>query len=96
MGNEGDRNLGTGAFNALTYNSLSNVTITNGTTQVFTLVMPVSNWQNAAGNAGSVTAELTNFTYQDQFSDATTALHTNMFTNFRWNIAPELSVSLKQ
>jgi hypothetical protein len=96
MGNEGDRNLGTGAFNALNFNTLSNVTITNGTTQVFTLVMPVSNWQNAAGNAGSVTAELTNFSYQDQFSDATTTLHANMFNTFRWNIAPELSVSLKQ
>lgn len=92
LGNEGGTTLGTGTVtggnNTLTFSNLSGlVNITNGTNQEFTLVFAVSNRYKGT-NPGNVGIEMSNISYYDVFSDSTTALHSNMFTSYKWDIAP--------
>jgi len=103
LDNEGGTLLATGLQDAapgvadtFTFSSLATtVTVNNGETKTFVLVMPITTWMKSTAN-GNVNVDLTNMSYVDSFSDDTTSTHSNVFTNFLWDIAPAgMSISLK-
>ena len=89
LGNEGGTSLwvvsanGTAIFDWLS----TLVNITDGTTANFTLVIPVSNWYKSIVK-GNIGIEVNNISYIDIFPDATENFHSNIFTTFKWDIAP--------
>lgn|GEM_PF-5928007 len=95
LGNEGGTTLATGAITSgtvssspISFTNLSGlVNITNGTSAEFTLVFPVSTWYKGT-NPGNIGIEVANITYYDVFSDSSEAVHTDMFTSYKWDIAP--------
>lgn len=80
------------AFNSgyLNFPNLSGlVSITNGTSASFTLVIPVASWYIGTNSAkGNIGLEMADISYYDVFSDSTEAIHANMFTSYKWDIAP--------
>ena len=83
----GTDSMATGS-DTLVFPALSGtVNITNGTYADFVLEFHVSDWYHS-GNPGSIDIEVANIDYFDVFSDASTALHPSMFTNYKWDIAP--------
>lgn len=63
------------------------VNINNGTSAEFTLVFPVSTRYKGT-NPGNIGIEMSNISYYDVFADSSVALHANMFTQYKWDIAP--------
>ncbi|MEI8091117.1 MAG: hypothetical protein WCG98_02470 [bacterium] len=89
LGNEGGTNLGTVVANGTaTFPGLSTlVNITDGTVASFTLVIPVANWYKSTVK-GNIGVEVNNISYIDTFSDATEVTHPEIFTTYKWDIAP--------
>lgn len=89
LGNEGGTSLGVVSANGTaTFGGLTNlVNITDGTTANFTLVIPVVNRYKSTVK-GNIGVEVNNISYVDTFSDSTEKTHADMFTTYKWDIAP--------